>query len=117
MDKAIDFKIKVASLVVRLAGNQEETLDYCQEYLTLDENVDIFVSASPEEVDGEIARHEGGGTHRYYEKIYLYRQLAEQLPKFDRFAFHGAAVKVNAKGFIFSAPSIEESRKSPQSFL
>lgn len=104
MDKAIDFKIEVSSLVVRLAGTQEETLDFCKDYLTLDENVDIFVSASCDDVDGEIARHEGGGTRRYYEKIYLYRQLAERLPEFDRFVFHGAAVKVDGKGFIFSAP-------------
>ena len=49
MDKAIDFKIEVSSLVVRLAGTQEETLDFCKDYLTLDENVDIFVSASCDE--------------------------------------------------------------------
>lgn len=105
MDRAIDFKIKVSSLIVRIAGNQQETLDFCKEYLTEDESVDIFVSASPEEVDGEIARHEGGGTRSYYEKIYLCRQLAERLPEFNRLVFHGAAVKVDGKGFAFSAPS------------
>lgn len=104
MKKAIDFKINIASLTVRLAGNQDETLEFCKEYLTDDEHVDIFVSASDEDVDGEIARHAGGGTRKYYEKIYLYRQLAERLPEFDRFVFHGAAVKVGGKGFIFSAP-------------
>ena len=105
MDKAIDFKIKVSSLVVRLAGNHEETHNFCKEYFTDEENVDIFVSASDEDVEGEIARHGGSGTRSYYEKIYLYRQLAERLPKFDRFVFHGVAVKVDGKGFVFSAPS------------
>lgn len=104
MDKAIDFKIRIASLVVRLVGSYEETLDFCREYFTDEEKVDIFVSASPEDVDGEISRHAGGGPREYFEKIYLYRQIAEQLPKFDRFLFHGAAVKVNGRGFIFSAP-------------
>ena len=105
MDKAIDFKIKVASLVVRLTGNHEETPEFCKEYFTDDEDVDIFVNASAEDVDGEISRQAGGGSREYYEKIYLYRQIAEQLPKFDRFVFHGAAVKVDGKGFVFSAPS------------
>ena len=104
MKKAIDFKINIASLTVRLAGNQDETLEFCKEYLTDDEHVDIFVSASDEDVDGEIARHAGGGTRKYYEKIYLYRQMAERLPEFDCFAFHGAAIKVGGKGFVFSAP-------------
>ena len=104
MDRAIDFKIKIASLVVRLVGNQEATLDFCKEYFTEEEKVDIFVSASAKDVDGEIARHAGGGSHEYFEKIYLYRKIADQLPGFDRFLFHGAAVKVKGKGFIFSAP-------------
>ena len=104
MGTAIDFKIKVASLTVRLVGHQEQTLEFCKEYLTDDEMVDIFVSASDEEVDGEIVRHACGGTREYYEKIYLFRQMAEKLPEFDRFAFHGAAIKVGGKGVIFSAP-------------
>ena len=105
MNEAIDFKISVASLTVRLVGNQEQTLDFCREYLTEDENVSICVTATDEDVDGEIARHAAGGSRQYYEKIYLYRQLAEKLPEFDRFVFHGAAVKVGGKGFIFAAPS------------
>ena len=104
MDKAVNFNINIASLTVRLEGNQRETLEFCKDYLTDGEKVDILVSATDEEVDGEIALHACGGSRQYYEKIYLYRQLAERLPEFDRFVFHGAAVKVGGKGFIFSAP-------------
>ena len=101
MDKAIDFKIKVASLVVRLKGNYEETPEFCKEYFTDDEDVDIFVNASAEDVDGEISRQAGGGSREYYEKIYLYRQIAEQLPKFDGCQVHSTVMLSEVDRKIF----------------
>jgi serine kinase of HPr protein (carbohydrate metabolism regulator) len=37
--------------------------------------------------------------------VCLYRSIAEQLPRFDAFVFHGAAVNIDGAGFIFTAPS------------
>lgn len=39
------------------------------------------------------------------ESICLYRNIAEQLPLFDRFVFHGAAIEHGGKAYIFTAPS------------
>lgn len=39
------------------------------------------------------------------ESICLYRNIAEQLPLFDRFVFHGAAIEYGGNAYIFTAPS------------
>ncbi len=105
MSEVIDFNIDIASLTVRLVGRYGQTLDFCREFLTDNESVDISVKATAEDVEREIARHEGGGSPEYSEKVYLYRQISEQLPNFDRFVFHGAAIKAFGKGYVFAAPS------------
>lgn len=105
MIEVVDFKIRIADLTVRMTGKQEHTRAFCRDYIVDGEDFDVWVTASDEEVQGEIARHVEGGMPRFYEKIYLYRQIAERLPYFDRFVFHGAAVEVDGKGYIFAAPS------------
>lgn len=105
MSEVVDFKIRIADLTVRMTGKQEHTRAFCRDYMVDSEDFDIWVEASDEGVADEIARHEEGGHPRFYEKIYLYRQIAERLPHFDRFVFHGAAVEVNGKAYVFAAPS------------
>ena len=39
------------------------------------------------------------------ESLCIYRSIAEQLPQFDRFVFHGAAIKYNDEAYLFTAPS------------
>ena len=105
MSEFVDFKIRIADLTVRITGLQEHTRDFCHDFLIDSEDFDIWVTASDEDVQGEIARHIEGGSPRFFEKIYVYRQIAEKLPQFNRFVFHGAAVEVDGKGYIFAAPS------------
>ena len=104
MSESIDFKIRISDLTVRLTGLHRQTLDFCREYLTDSEDFDLWVTASEEDTLSEIEKHPEGGSPEYYEKIYLYRQIAERLPPLDRFVFHGAAVEVNGKAYIFTAP-------------
>ncbi len=105
MSEVIDFNIDIASLTVRLVGRYKQTLDFCQDFLTDNENVDIMVRATAADVEREIARHPEGLSPEYCERVYLYRQISERLPYFDRFVFHGATIMVSGKGYVFTAPS------------
>ena len=60
MSEVIDFNIDIASLTVRLVGQYKQTLDFCQDFLTDNENVDIMVRATAADVEREIARHPEG---------------------------------------------------------
>ena len=61
------------------------------------------VRVSEEELELE---DEGRGLSReYLEFICAYRHIAERLPEYDAFVFHGAAVAMNGRAYLFTAPS------------
>lgn len=105
MSELIDFKIRIADLTARITCKQEQTRAFCRDYIVDGDDFDIWVETLDEGVASEIARHGEGGTAQFFEKIYVYRQIAEKLPYYNRFAFHGATVEVDGKGYIFAAPS------------
>ena len=64
---------------------------------------DFTVRVSPEELERE---DEGRGCPRaYLEFICAFRQIAERMPDYNAFVFHGASVVVNDLAYLFTAPS------------
>jgi hypothetical protein len=41
----------------------------------------------------------------YLEKLAVYRKIAERMPDYDTFLFHGSAVSVDGAGYLFTAKS------------
>ena len=105
MSEFIDFKIKIADMKVRIVCTKEYTRFFCREYIVDSDDFDICVAASEEDVEDEIARLGEVKNPQFFETIYIYRQIVEKLPYYNRFAFHGATVEVDGKGYIFAAPS------------
>ena len=76
---------------------------------------DFVVRIAPEDIDRERARFDRedaleGRTPRtvseaYLEELAVYRQIAERLPAYDTFLFHGSAVAVDGRGYLFAAKS------------
>lgn len=99
------FYIRIADLNVRMESRYERTRHYCSDYIVQPTDTDIVAVASKEEIDAEAKLHDELHGGEYFESICLYRAIAERLPLFDRFVFHGAAVAVDGKGYIFTAPS------------
>ncbi len=76
---------------------------------------DFVVRIVPEDIDREracSAREDEleGRTPRYVDEVYLeelavYRQIAERMPAYDTFLFHGSAVAVDGRGYLFAAKS------------
>lgn len=100
------FCIKIANLCVKVEAQYPLAREKCRDYLTSDEDVpDITASVAPDEIEQELARYGEQPTRDYCEFICLYRSIAEKLPLRDRIVFHGAAVEIDGRGFIFTAPS------------
>ncbi len=57
--------------------------------------------------DEELEAERGSESHpsEYLEFICAYRKIAEQLPAYDAFVFHGAAVALDGQAYLFTAPS------------
>ena len=86
----------------------------CAPYATQDAP-DFVVRITPEDIVREracSAREDAreGRTPRtvseeYLEELAVYRQIAERMPTYDTFLFHGSAVAVDGRGYLFAAKS------------
>ncbi len=100
------FYIKIADLAVQMNAENDFSRKKCVDYITEKPNIlDIVAKTSFEEITEEKGKGEQAFSDGYCEFVCLYRSIAEQLPAFDGFVFHGAAVEVGGKAYIFTAPS------------
>ena len=100
------FYINIGELAVEIAAGSTSQRRKCTDYLIdKPEKVDIVAKASHKEIMKEKANAEQPFSNEYCEFVCLYRSIAEQLPSFDGFVFHGAAIEANGKAYIFTAPS------------
>ena len=100
------FKIKLSGIVVEMHSNFDYSEKYCKNYI-IDSSAkpDIIAEVSQEQIEESKGALETAFSDGYCESICLYRAIAEKMPIFDRLVFHGAAVEVDGKGYIFTAPS------------
>ncbi len=100
------FYIKLSGLAVEMHSDFDFAERRCKNYVTDDcKTVDLIAEATREQINAEKLANDEVLPDGCYEDICLYRAIAEQLPLFDRTVFHGAAIEVDGKGYIFTAPS------------
>lgn len=95
-------------ITIQLAGvcigieNQYEIAPRLEGWIT-DGTPDFTVRVAPEELARE---DEGRGMPAdYLEFICAYRHIAERMPDYDAFVFHGAAIVMDELAYLFTAPS------------
>lgn len=59
-------------------------------------------SAREDELEGIPIRHFSDG---YLETLAVYRKIAERMPEYDTFLFHGSCIAVDGIGYLFTAKS------------
>ena len=114
MANLLSFTMKLADISVEVLPLFAATAAFCRDYLT--EEAPLF---RVETTMGDIAFEreksaredalEGIPTRcfsdEYLETLAVYRQIAERLPKYDTFLFHGSAIAVDGEGYLFTARS------------
>ncbi len=100
------FNIRIAGLCVNVEHEHSHTPRLCAPY-TVDDSLspDIFAKAAKDDILEESQKYDDGRADGYCESICIYRSIAEQLPLYDAFVCHGAAVEIGGRGVIFTAPS------------
>lgn len=107
-------KYKIADKVIEVTSIYEKVHDYCKDYLT-DEPADFSVCITREDIikekdksDSEYA-YEGKKSPDFsdtlLEETAVYRKIAEKMPDYDTFVFHGSVVAVDGQGYLFTAKS------------
>ena len=107
-------KYKMADKVIEVTSLYEKVHRYCKDYQT-DESSDFSVTITPEDIafekqksDSEYA-YEGlplpDFSDALLEETAVYRKIAEKMPEYDTFVFHGSVIAVDGQGFLFTAKS------------
>ncbi len=99
------FLIRLAGLTVEMHSTYPYAKEFCKDFLIENAVPDFSVAVSEEEVAKELAQSPESAASDYAEIICLYRKIADRLPEYNRFVFHGAAISYNENGYLFTAPS------------
>jgi len=107
-------KYNFAEKTVEIKSIYPKTHEYCIGYVS-DKPVDFVVEIDGEDItkEKEITREEyefekkpvPDYSEGVYEATAVYRKIAEKMPEFDSFVFHGSVIAVDGEGYLFTAKS------------
>lgn len=66
---------------------------------------EFAIAVTQEDIDLERRREETEATDGYLESLVIYRKLCEKLIDRDILLFHSAAIRMDGKAYLFTAPS------------
>ena len=97
-----EFTVRLAGLPVAVSCEYLYTFNQCRNYLSQEEPA-IFAKADDRDISYSMER--SGISREAAESFAVYKSIADQLSRFDRLVFHGAAITYCENGYLFSAPS------------
>ena len=110
----VSFSIKLAEVNILVHCLYPSTKEFCTDYLT-QESPDFAVEIKPEDISLEQALSDQTSLREgqapttypkaYLETLALLRKLADHLLDYDVLLFHGSAVAVDGRAYLFTAPS------------
>lgn len=96
--------IEIAGLAVGIDNRFTHIERLARDYIT-DKEPQFVVSVTDEERRAEASRSSEEFSDGYLESTVAYRKIAEELPRYDAFVFHGAVIAVDGVGYAFTARS------------
>lgn len=112
MDKNGAFTIQLAGKQICITPMHALIREYCKDYIVDDadeDSVDLTVQTNMEDIAYERMRsdreYEGQYPDDYLETLAVYRKIAEWMPSQDTVLFHGSAVAVDGRAYLFTAKS------------
>ncbi len=99
-----NIKILLSDLKVEINHKYDYMSKFCEKYITDFDKSDITATADDTSVLKEKTMVSTAPIE-VCESLCIYRDIAEQLPDFDRMVFHGAAIEYEGMAYLFTAPS------------
>jgi hypothetical protein len=96
--------INIAGLPIGIDNRFSHIVIQAKDYFTEQEPV-FTVNVTDEEIKEEMERSETKYYNGYYESIISYRKIAERLPDYDAFLFHGCVIEYGGLAYIITAAS------------
>ena len=100
------FKYKIADVVFTTEHKYGYVQKVCADYICEDEDAEVNLVVSDEDILYERSRGGEGQTDAYLESLVLCRKLCDYvLDKKDGFFMHASAIMVDGKAYLFTAKS------------
>lgn len=96
--------IKIAGLAVEIDNIYPNVEYIAKDYLT-EEKTLFSVSVNAEDIKAERDASATSYKDAYYESTAIYRKIAEKLPEYDGFLFHGSVIELNGVAYVITAHS------------
>ena len=96
--------VNIANLPIGIDNKYEHVAIQAREYFTAQEPL-FTVSVSEEDIDVEKTLSGTDHPRGYYESIIAYRKIANRLPEYDAFLFHGCVIEYRGEAYIITANS------------
>ena len=100
----VQFSVSLAGLVIEVSALYPGTEAFCREFLS-QEAADFAVSVGQADIDYELSVSSGMSDPAYLETLALLRRISEKLIDYNTVLFHGSAIAVDGKAYLFTAPS------------
>ncbi len=97
-------KIKIAGLPIGIDNRYRSIEIAAKDYMT-DEDPIFSVSVSDDDIEREKEMTDSSYSPSYCESVIAYRKIAERLPEYDAFLFHGSVIMLHGKAYIITAKS------------
>ena len=97
---------KIADKIIEINSLYQKVHDYCKDY-RFDGKPDFTVTTTQNDIAFERTRssNEYHYSDGYIEELAVYRKIAEIMPQYDTFLFHGSAISVDGQCYLFTAKS------------
>lgn len=96
--------VLLSGLKIRIEHRYNYMTEFCKNYLFDFDTPDITAKSDELSVLNE-KKSVPSAPIEVCESLCIYRDIAEQLPLFKRFVFHGAAIEHGGNAYLFTAPS------------
>ncbi len=107
-------KYKIAGKLIEITSLFPDVHEFCKDYAA-DGEPDFSVEITPDDIAYEREKtakeyaYEGKRVPDYSEGVLeitaVYRKIAEIMPLYDTFVFHGSVIAVDGEGYLFTAKS------------
>lgn len=118
----MEFRMKIADVLMDVSSQYEMLAEYCRDYIVEDraEEVSERLVLTMEDIEKERAIAEKSGesvstlgsqqnmpqySPQYLETLAALRKIADFMPEKDCFLMHGAVIAWKDQGYLFTAPS------------
>lgn len=98
------FGITLSDLNISIEHKYDYMSSFCNDYIANFDKADIVAKTDDTAIKKEKELVPQAPMEAC-ESLCIYRAIAEQLPQFDRFVFHGAAIEFRGNAYLFTAPS------------